>query len=38
MDNMPNLLNKFTFLDKPQEIGVNSLGRLKVSASKFGIP
>ena len=36
--NIPNLLNKFTFLDKPQENGLNSLGGLKVSASKFGIP
>ena len=37
--NIPNLLKKFTFLDKPQENGLNSLGGLiKVSASKFSIP
>ena len=36
--NIPNLLNKFTFHDRPQENGLNSLGGLKVSASKFDIP
>ena len=36
--NIPNLLNKFTFHDRPRENGLNSLGGLKVSASKFDIP
>ena len=36
--NIPNLLNKFTFLDTPHENGLNSLGGLKVSAGKFSKP
>ena len=34
--NIPNLLNRFTFLDTPQENSLNSLGGLKVSTRKFG--
>ena len=29
--NITNLLNKFTYLDRPKENGLNSLGGLKVS-------
>ena len=36
--NTPNLLKKFTFLNTPQENGLNSLGGLTVSADNFSKP